>query len=107
MNVLRNKAYKDYSRLSRYGDIPYYYHTLDDKYITGRAAWLKNTTSYVSHKVRLNENLDTLALKYYNNPTYYWIIASFNRIHDPFEPLIPGTIMKIPSLSNIEFDHEG
>ena len=107
MNVLRNKAYKDYSRLSRYGDIPYYYHSLDDKYITGTAAWLKNTTNYISHRVQMNDTLDTLALKYYNNPTYYWIIASFNRIHDPFEPLEVGAVIKIPSLSNIEFDNEG
>ena len=35
--------------------------------------------------------------------TYYWIIADFNRIQDPFINLPVGYTIKIPVLSNIEF----
>ena len=103
MDVLRNKTYKDFTRLSRYNNFPYYYHTIDDKYIVGTDAWLDDTTLYTSHIIQPTESLDSLALKYYNNPTYFWIIASFNRINDPFVKLVPGNIIKIPSISNIVF----
>jgi hypothetical protein len=45
-----------------------------------------------------------LALKYYNNPTYWWAIAYFNNILNPFEKLIDRfTIIKIPSISALSF----
>ena len=53
------------------------------------------------------DNLDYLALKYYNNPTYWWIIAYFNRINDPFIRLAAKyTVIKIPSISSIKFQNE-
>lgn len=104
MDVLTNKKHKEYSKISRYSPFPYYYHTLDKKYIYGKDAYLKDTTLYSTHTVQVNDTLDSLALKYYNNPTYYWIICSFNHIQDPFITLKEGTQLKIPSLSNIEFD---
>jgi hypothetical protein len=45
-----------------------------------------------------------LALKYYNNPTFWWVIAYFNDIQDPFKPLKDKRdTIKIPSISSIEF----
>lgn len=104
MDVLTEKTYKDYSKLSRYSPFPYYYHTIDDKYIYGTTAYLKNTTLYTSHTVVKGDTLDSLALEYYNNPTLYWVICSYNRIRDPFIQLKEGSIIKIPSISNIEFN---
>ena len=103
MDVLTNKSYKSYDYISRYSLCPIYYHTLDDKYITGKDRWLKDTTLYSEYIVKEHDTYDKLALKYYNNPTYYWIICSFNHIIDPFEDPVPGTVLKIPSFSNIEF----
>lgn len=105
MDVLQNKAYKEYNRLSRYASVPYYYHRLDDKYIHGTSFYLKDTTPFTSYIVKRNDTLDSLALKFYNNPTYYWIIASFNRITDPYVELEVGSTLKIPSMSNLEFDN--
>lgn len=104
MDILTDKTYREYSRLSRYSPFPYYYHSVDDKYIYGVTAYLKDTTTYTLHTVQQGETFDSLALEYYNNPTLYWIICSFNRIQDPF--IIPeeGSQLKIPSISNIEFD---
>lgn len=105
MSVLSNKKYKSYERTSRYQVFPTYFHNIDEKRIYGITAHLlTEDTSYVPHMVGHNDTLDSLALYYYNNPTYYWIIADFNRIRDPYEPLEVGRILKIPTFSNIAFD---
>ena len=104
MEVLKNKSYNDNNRLSRYAPFPYYYHTKDDKYVSGVVSYLKDTTVYTSYKVQHSDTFDSIALEFYNNPTLYWIICSFNRIQDPFTELVEGQVLKIPSISNIEFD---
>ena len=104
MDVLTHREYKTYDYVSRYSVSPVYYHTLDNKYLVGRDKWLDNSTIYQSHTVRKGDTYDSLALYYYNNPTYYWIICSYNRVLDPFELPKEGTILKIPSLSNIQFE---
>ena len=43
----------------------------------------KNIT-WVAHQVISTDTLDKLALTYYNNPTYWWVIAYFNDIQDAF-----------------------
>ena len=104
MQVLQNKQYKSYDKISRYARFPFYYNRIDNKYVYGLTGYLKNTTYYVLHKCRKFDTLDILALEYYNNPIYYWVIADFNRIQDPFEDLQEGKYIKIPNFSTIEFD---
>ena len=104
MDVLTSKSFRTTSKLSRYTPFPYYYHTLDNKYVYGTCAYLKDSTVYTMHTVVYGETFDSLALYYYNNPTLYWIICSFNHIQDPFTKLEPGEQIKIPALANIEFD---
>ena len=104
MDVLSKKSYKSFNKISRYTPFPYYYHKLDDKYIIGMDSWLKDNTLYITHIVKPGDTYDSLALKYYNNPVHYWIICSFNRILDPYELPEVGSELKIPTLSNIEFD---
>jgi nucleoid-associated protein YgaU len=103
-DILMNKQQRDYQRVSRYSPISFYYNPTDDKYVYETAVKLKKDTSYKAHVVSVGDTLDTLALYYYNNPTYYWIIADFNDIIDPYEKLIVGDIIKIPTFSTIEFD---
>lgn len=105
MSKIDNKAYKDYNKISRYSVFPYYYNRLDDKYIYGLTSHLQhNDTKYVNHYVKQDDTLDTIALYYYNNPTYYWVIADFNRIQDPYKKLEIGSVLKIPTFSNIKFE---
>ena len=104
MDVLTNKSYKNYSKLSRYAGTPYYYHKLDNKYIYGKDSYLKDTTAYTSYNVQPNDTWDSLALEYYNNPTLFWIICSFNRISDPYSIPEVGSYIKIPSISTIQFE---
>ena len=103
MEVLKNKSYKQYDKISRYSPFPYYYHTKDDKYVYGKTSYLRDDTLYTTYTIKRGDTLDGLALEFYNNPTLFWIICSFNRIQDPFTQLKEGETIKIPSLSNIEF----
>lgn len=104
MDVLDNKNYAKFDYTSRYANVPYYYHTLDEKYVFGLGSNFKKNTSYVIHNIKPTDTLDYLALKYYNNPTYYWIICYFNDIQDAFIDL-PANFktIKIPNISSVQF----
>ena len=104
--ILQDKNYKRYDKVSRYSVFPYYYNRVDNKYIYGITAQLYDSTdiTYVTKKIEEGDTLDTLSLYYYNNPLYYWIIADFNKIKDPYKPLNIGEEIKIPSISNIRYD---
>lgn len=101
--ILIDKAYKSYNRLSRYQDFPYFYHTVDNKYIYGTTANLDDTTSYSEYVVKAGDTIDFIALQKYNDPTKYWIIADFNRMQDPLIKLEVGSVLKIPSIGSIKF----
>lgn len=104
MDVLKNEQYKQYDRLSRYSPFPTYYNTLDDKYIYGITSNLNTDTNYSLYTVKSGDSYDSIALKKYNNPTYFWVICDFNRIQDPFEKPVPGTVLKIPVISMIKYE---
>ena len=103
MDILKDKAIKSYSYFSRYASFPYYYNTEDKKYVYGTTSQIKDTIPYTIHKVKINETFDTIALDYYNNPTFFWVICDFNKIQDPYTELVPGTTLKIPVLSDISY----
>lgn len=103
MDVLTNKQYKQYDKLSRYSQFPIWYNKLDDKWITGTPTHL-TSINYTLYKVRQNDTYDLIALWAYNNPTYFWIICNYNNVLNPFENPKPGTFLKLPTMSNIEFE---
>lgn len=104
--TLTKRRYIEYNRISRYSAFPIYYHRIDNKWVYGITSQLDTSTEvpYSNHVVELGDTLDNLALYYYNNPTYFWVIADYNRIQDPYEDLIVGSTIKIPSMSNIQYD---
>jgi len=107
MDTLKNKRYESYNYTCRYTDVPYYYDTLGLQDVYGIGSNLKKDTAFVSHKVTQEDTLDKLALKYYNNPSYWWIIAYFNDIQDAFIKLVDHfTVIQIPSIVSIEFGNE-
>lgn len=105
--MLTNKSFKQYSYISRYSIFPYYYNTEDEKYIYGLTAYLDDTTPYTLHVAQKTDTFDNLALKYYGNPTMYWVICSYNHIQNPFTTIHEGQHIKIPSISSIKFDRKG
>ena len=104
MDTLKNKMFASFDYLSRYTNTPYYYDTLSNRQVYGIGTNLKTNTEFVTHKVKSNDTLNSLALKYYNNPTFWWVIAYFNNIQAPFKPLRDKySTLKIPSIASIEF----
>ena len=106
MNNVKDKSYRSYDYVSRYQSFPIYYHEEDGKYIYGTTSQLKTDTRYSIHNVISGDTYDSIALTYYNSPTLYWIICDYNKIQDPFIKPVPGTRLKIPTLSNINFKQD-
>ena len=107
MDILKNKNYKKYDYPCRYATVPTYYNTVDRKYITGIGSNVSKNLAYTIHKVSEGDTLDSLSLKYYNNPTFYWVIAYFNDIQDVFEDLLTfHPVLKIPNIANVKFGEE-
>ena len=102
MNVLTNRNVKSTQYFSRYNGLNYYYNTNDEKYQLETRQWLKeltDTSAITTHIVKRNDTYDNLALRYYNNPTYYWIICDYNKIIDPLKEPEVGDVLYIPSLN--------
>lgn len=107
MDKLINKRYNNFNYVSRYTTVPYFYDTETKTDIYGIGTQMSSKTAFVSHKIKPEDTLDSLALTYYNNPTYWWVIAYFNKINNPFINLSEKfSIIKIPTISSIEFTNE-
>lgn len=105
MDSLKDKRYASFDYISRYAGVPYYYHTLDNKEIFGLGQNMSKNTNWVAHQVVSTDTLDKLALTYYNNPTYWWVIAYFNDIQDAFIRLKDYfDVIKIPALTSVSFE---
>ena len=104
MDTLKNKNYETFDYLCRYTKVPYYFDTIKQREIYGIGSNLLKDSSYVSHKLAPEDTLNSLALQYYNNPTYWWVIAYFNDIQDSFISLINHySVLRIPNISSITF----
>jgi hypothetical protein len=104
MDDLTKKRFAQFDYTSRYTGIPYYYNKKDQREIYGLSRNMIKNSSWVAHKVAQDDTLDKLALNYYNNPSYWWVIAYFNDIQDAFIRLKDYfDVIKIPSINSIEF----
>ena len=102
-SVLTNKKFIKYNGISRYSYFPVYYHTLDEKWVGGTTKYLRDDTPFTYCVTKAGDTFDNLALYYYNNPTLYWVICSFNNIANPFTSIPAGITLKIPTLSTISY----
>lgn len=107
MKVLKNKSYGKFDYICRYSGVPYYYHTVDEKYVYGLSSNVKKDAPYTLYQVKPTDTLDSIALDFYNNPTLFWIIAYFNDIQDCLCNLYEKyKVVKIPNYSSLEFGDE-
>lgn len=105
MDILANKTVKTSKYFSRYNGINLYYNTHDKKYQLALKSWLKPDFEYTKYTVEDRDTWDYIALKFYNNPTYYWILCDANKIIDPMIEPKKGDVIIIPSLgSNLQFE---
>ena len=63
--------------------------------------FIKDLKKIKNYEEFSSENLDFLAKKYYNNTGYWWIIALYNDIVNPFN-VDKNKILKIPELFEVE-----
>ena len=103
MSESTQKYYKDYGYISRHSNVPYYYNTEDSKYVMGLTSHIDKNVTYVTYKVKQGDSYDSISLKYYNSPLYYWVILDYNEIQDPLEKPATGTLLKIPTLNAITY----
>ncbi|HIJ79301.1 MAG: hypothetical protein OEY01_09980 [Desulfobulbaceae bacterium] len=61
-------------------------------------AALRKDNKIHEHPVAEGDSLKNLALRYYQNKDYVFLIAYFNDIQDSALPLVPGTVLHFPSL---------
>ena len=107
MEKLTTKRYNSYDYLCRYTGVPVYYDPETQTDLSGVGTQMNTKTAFVSHAVKPEDTLDSLALTYYNNPTFWWVIAYFNKITDPFIQLSRKfSTLKIPSIASIEFKND-
>lgn len=105
MDILTNRTVKTSKHYSRYNGLNMYYNKHDGKYQLALKSWLRPNFNYTKYVVGKDETLDYIALKFYNNPTYYWIICDANKILDPTIEPEEGTTLIIPSLdSALQFE---
>ena len=105
MDSLKDKKYAKFDYISRYTSVPYYYHKVDKKEVPGLCKNMFKNVPWIAHKVVSTDTLDKLALTYYNNPTYWWVIAYFNDIQDAFINLKEHfDTLRIPSITNVRFE---
>ena len=105
MDSLKDKKYASFDYISRYSTTPYYYHSLDNKEVPGLCKNMFKSVPWVAHQVVSTDTLDKLALTYYNNPTYWWVIAYFNDIQDAFINLKEQfDVLRIPAITSIRFE---
>ena len=101
MDVLTNKTAKTSNYYSRYNGFYYYYNKLDNKNQMSTSRWIShNNANYSTYVVKEGDTYDSIALWFYNNPTYYWIICDFNRILNPMSQPSEGDILYIPNLGS-------
>lgn len=105
MDKLTNKQSLTFDYPSRYAGIPFYYDTVTKRETLGITKQINFDVDYFVHKVKEDDTLDKLALKYYNNPTMWWRIAYFNKINDPFIDIVRTyKTLKIPVTTTDTFE---
>lgn len=104
MDTLKSKTYESYDYLCRYAKVPSYYDSIGGREVIGLGSNMRKSTPFVTHNLVQEDTLHSLSLKYYGNPTYWWVIAYFNDIQDAFVDLMYNrTTIKIPNIASIEF----
>lgn len=93
------RSYEHTSRYSKYRQIV---DNLDSYVETFNQSTIQKSDIDIFHTVtREQENRpDIIANIYYNDPSFYWVIAVANDLVDPFIIQI-GSILRIPSLNSL------
>lgn len=53
-------------------------------------------------EARFNGRLDLIATSFLENSRLWWIIAQYNSILDPFNEIVEGRVLYIPTISRVQ-----
>lgn len=53
------------------------------------------------YDVRAGDTLQSIAYALLGDARYWWVVADFNDILDPFAELVPGTTLRLPSYARL------
>lgn len=56
-----------------------------------------NSIYYTIYQVSDADTWTGISYKFYNTIQLWWVICKFNNIKQPFQQLVPGLILKIPT----------
>lgn len=56
----------------------------------------------IIYSVNNGDTLISISFDLYGDARYWWLLADFNKIFDPYEQLIAGTQLRAPSLKRIK-----
>lgn len=63
-----------------------------------RTVFQSDSTDIIYAVENFYENrLDLIASVFYNEPRYWWIIAQYNNVLDPFSEITAGRVLRIPA----------
>lgn len=51
--------------------------------------------------VRMVDNLHLIAFRAFGDERLWWVVADFNDILDPMADLVPGTVLRVPSMTRL------
>jgi hypothetical protein len=61
----------------------------------------KDDTSYVVEK-KFVGRLDLITAVFLTEPRYWWVVAQYNNILDPYSEIIEGRVLYIPTLDRVK-----
>lgn len=96
MPVYKSSRYKS-GRMYNISDGTNVKHIVLDR----KLAAFDNRVDYKFYTVVAGDTLDAISKKFYNNEGYWWVIADFNDIINPFDDLKPGMRILIPNFSSV------
>ena len=91
-----------YEHTSRYGKYRQIVDNLDSYVETFNQTKIPTSEDDIFHTVQKEQEnrLDIIANIYYNDPSFFWVIAIANELVDPFV-VQTGSILRIPSLASL------
>lgn len=91
-----------YEHTSRYGKYRQIVDNLDSYVETFNQSKIPISEDDIFHTVQKEQEnrLDIIANIYYNDPSFFWVIAIANELVDPFV-VQTGSILRIPSLASL------
>lgn len=97
-----NNANSLYNKYSRYiaGGISEVADNRIDWWERGNLAGADDDTIYVVENF-YEGRLDLIASVFYNEPRWWWIIAQYNSVLDPFGEILAGRVLLLPAKERI------